>query len=178
MKNFGIIIIILLATASSVNAQLLASLSMKTQGGVMGKVNTIVPRIGFYDANTDLMNQTMLFSDALVTATDDATLYKVNAKNGGINFQNFCSILTTDKYATLRVGYKINKIKSHVGRTIEDWFENMDLTNEEIGNIELVVKEVTFDTPGANRTNDGNWTDFYYEITINIYGTSNTVAQK
>jgi hypothetical protein len=178
MKNIGIIIIVLLVSASSINAQLLASLSTKTQGGVMGKVNTIVPQIGFYEANTDLMAQTMIFSDVLITTAKDETIFRIDAKNGGINFQNFCSILTTDKYATLKVGHKVNKVKSHVGRTIEDWFENIDLTDEEIGNIELIVKKVSFNTPGANRTKDGNWTDFDYEITLNIYGTSTSVAQK
>lgn len=177
MKNIGIIIIVLFIFSTSANAQLLASLSTKTQGGVMGKVNTIIPQIGFYEVNTDLMTQTMLFNDALVLVNEKETLFKIDAKNGGINFQNFCSILTSDKYATLKIGHKINKVKSHVGRSTQDWFENVDFTNQEIGNIELVIKKVYFNTPGANRTKDGNWTDFSYEIVLNIYGTDLITAQ-
>lgn len=178
MKNIGIIIIAFFAFTTSMNAQLLASLSTKTQGGVMGKVNTIVPQIGFHEADTDLMTQTMLFNDALVTSNGESIVFHIDAKNGGINFQNFCSVLTTNKYATLRVGHKINKVKSHIGRSLEEWFETIDFTNEEIGNIDLVITKVNFNTPGANRRKDGNWTDFTYEVTLNIYGTDTTIAQK
>jgi hypothetical protein len=161
MKNIGIIIIAFFAFTTSMNAQLLASLSTKTQGGVMGKVNTIVPQIGFHEADTDLMTQTMLFNDALVRSNGESIIFHIDAKNGGINFQNFFSVL-----------------KSHIGRSLEEWFETVDFTNEEIGNIELVITKVNFNTPGANRRNDGNWTDFTYEVTLNIYGTDTTVAQK
>ncbi len=178
MKNIGIIIIVLFTFSTSVNAQLLASLSTKTQGGVMGTVNTIIPQIGFYETNTDLMAQTMIFDNIVVSEKGESNVFTVNATNGGIQFQNFCSILTSDKYATLKVGHKVNKVKSHVGRTIEEWFETVDLRNEEIGKIELVITKVNFNSPGADRMKNGKWTDFDYEISLNIYGTDTTVAQK
>lgn len=178
MKNIGIIIIILIAFTSSLEAQLLATLSTKAQGGVMGTVNTIVPQIGFYEADTDLMAQTMIFNNVIVTENTASHIFSIDAKNGGINFQNFCSVLTSDKYATLKVGHKISKVKTHVGRSVEDWFNSIDLKNEEIGSIELIITKINFNIPGANRTNDGKWTDFEYEITLNIYGTNRTVAQK
>ncbi len=172
MKNLAIIIIALFAFTSTSNAQLLTSLSTKTEGGIIGNVTSIVPQIAFYEANTDLMNQTILFDDATITSTNNKTILTIDANNGGMNFQNFCSILTGEKNATLKVGHKINKVKSHVGRSIQDWFENVDLSNEEISKVELVITKVAFDNSSEN------WTNFNYEVTLNVYGSSTITAEK
>lgn len=171
MKNIAIIIIALFAFTSTSNAQLLTSLSTKTEGGVIGNVTCITPQIAFYEANTDLMKQTMLFADATISTSNNTTVLVIDANNGGINFQNFCAVLTGKENATLKVGHKINKVKSHVGRSIQDWFENVDLSNEEISKVELVITKVALDN-----TNE-NWTNFNYEVTLNVYGSSTITAE-
>ena len=172
MKNLAIIIIALFAFTNTSNAQLLTSLSTKTEGGTIGNVTSIIPQIAFYEANTDLMNQTMLFADAIITSNKNQTVLTVDADNGGMNFQNFCTLLTSDENAMLKVGHKVNKVKNHIGRTVQDWFENIDLSNEEISKVELVITKVNFD----NATE--NWTNFSYEITLNIYGTTTLSTEK
>ncbi len=171
MKNLVIIIIALFAFTSTSNAQLLTSLSTKTEGGIIGNVTSIIPQIAFHEANTELMNQTMLFADATITNNDNEMILTIDADNGGINFQNFCATLTSNANATLKVGHKINKVKNHVGRSVQEWFANADLTNEEISKVELVLTKVNLD----NSTD--NWTNFSYEITLNIYGADSTVQE-
>lgn len=172
MKNLAIIIIALFTFTLTSNAQLLTSLSSKTTGGIIGNVTSIVPQIAFHEANTDLMNQTMLFADATLTKNDNSTILTIDANNGGMNFQNFCTLLTSNEETMLKVGHKINKVKNHVGRSVQDWFENVDLTNEEISKLELVITKVNFDNSTAG------WTNFSYEITLNVYGSSAITTDK
>lgn len=175
MKNLSLIIIALLAF-NTTQAQLITSLTTKAQGGVMGKVQSFVPEIGFYEAGTDLMEQTIIFNNIEVSMDEVSTIYTIDSQSGGENFQNFVATLTGDNDAILKVGHKVNKIKNHIGRSSEEWFET-DMKGKEIGRIELIINKVDFATPGSNRTMDGNWTDFLYEITINIYGKDELMVQ-
>lgn len=174
MKNLVLIVIALFAF-STTNAQLLGSLTTKAQGGVKGKTQVLIPQIGFCEKGEDLNEETMIFQDVVVTLSKSAMTYKINAKDD--NFDNFVALLTSDEASILKVGYKINRIKNHVGMTTNEWFE-ADFTNKEIGYIELIIDDVDFATPGTNKTGDDNWTDFFYEITINIYGTDELMVQK
>ncbi|MFK7950929.1 MAG: hypothetical protein AB8G11_25340 [Saprospiraceae bacterium] len=173
MKNLVLIITALLAF-NTTNAQLLGSLTTKAQGGVMGKTQTLSPQIGFCEKGQDLNEETMIFQDVVVTLAKSALTYNITAENE--NFDNFVAQLTNDKTAILKVGYKINRIKNHVGMTPQEWFET-DFADKKIGRIELIIDEVDFATPGTNRTGDDNWTDFFYEITINVYGTDELMVQ-
>lgn len=173
MKNLVLIIITLLAF-NTANAQLLGSLTTKAQGGVMGKTQVLTPQIGFCEKGADLDETTMIFQDVVVTLAKSALTYNITAADE--NFDNFVAQLTSTEAPILKVGYKINRINNHVGMTAQEWFET-DFTNKKIGRIELIIDEVDFATPGTNRTGDDNWTDFFYEITINVYGTNELMVQ-
>ncbi len=175
MKNLAIIIITLF-TFNTTQAQLLASLTSQTQGGVMGKVKTLKPQIGFYETGTALMSETMIFENAEISMDNKTMTYSMTATNGDENFKKFVTNLTSGDDIILKIGHKINGINNHVGKTVTEWFE-VDLEGKEIGKIEFIVNKVDFAIPGANRTNDGNWTDFLYEITINIYGKNELMVQ-
>lgn len=175
MKNLIIIIIALLAF-NTTQAQLIASMTTQTQGGVMGKTNSFVPEIGFYEAGTGLMSETMIFQDIEISADSEITTYVVDSQSGGQNFQNFVTVLTSGSNATLKVGHELCKIKNHIGRTTEEWFNN-DFKGKDISRIELVINKIEFATPGTDRVGNGNWTDFLYEITINVYGQDDMMVQ-
>lgn len=175
MKRFALSIIALLIF-SVAQAQLLGSLTTRMQGGVKGKTQDLTFQIGFHEVGTDLMNETMIFENLLVTADSETAVYALTAKSETENYAKFIEYLTAENAATLKIGHKINNINNHIGRSVEDWF-GTSLSGKEIGKIELIITKVDFATPGTNRLSDGNWTDFFYEITINVYGKDELVVQ-
>ncbi|NJN78812.1 MAG: hypothetical protein HC803_11225 [Saprospiraceae bacterium] len=175
MKHFALIIIAIL-TFTTAQAQIIGSLSTKMQGGVMGKTQELLPQIGFYEAGTNLMEETMIFTNVVVSQEIGTATYMINAKSGGENYYKFIDLLTSENDAILKVGYKINNINNNIGRSVTEWFD-ADLLGKDIGKIEFVITKINFATPGTNRLGDGNWTDFIYEVTINIYGKDELVVQ-
>ncbi|MFT5833809.1 MAG: hypothetical protein ACI97N_001438 [Cognaticolwellia sp.] len=175
MKKITLIIIALL-TFTTVQAQLIGSLSTKMQGGVKGKTQQLAPQIGFYQAGINLMTETMLFKNVIVSEANETKLYIIDAKSGEENYDQFIALLTSENDAILKVGHTVNRINSHIGRSVEEWF-GIDLVGRDIGKIEFVVTKVDFAVPGTDRLSDGNWTDFLYEITINVYGTDKLMVQ-
>jgi hypothetical protein len=175
MKHFALIIIALLIF-TNVDAQILGSASAKMQGGVKGKTQDLALQIGFYEAGTNLMNETMIFKNMVVSEDSEAKTYMVDVKSGDENYDRFVTLLTTNNGGTLKVGHTINRINNHIGRSVSDWF-GVSLVEKEIGKIELVITKIDFATPGTNRLSDGNWTDFFYEITINVYGKDDLMVQ-
>jgi hypothetical protein len=175
MKQFTLIIIALLIFIN-VDAQILGSTSTKMQGGVKGKTQDLALQIGFYEAGTNLMDETMIFKNLVVSQAIEAKTFTVNVKSGDENYNTFIDLLTAENDATLKIGHSINRINNHVGRSVEDWF-GASLVGKEIGKIELVITKIDFATPGTNRLSDGNWTDFFYEITINVYGKDDLMVQ-
>lgn len=175
MKHFILSIIALLMFSAS-QAQMLGSLSTKMQGGVKGKTQDLALQIGFYEVGTDLMNETMIFKNMTVSEDNEAKTYTVDVKNGDKNYTRFIELLTAENDATLKIGHTVNRINNHIGRSVEDWF-GTSLVGKEIGKIELIITKVDFATPGTDRLSDGNWTDFFYEITINVYGKDNLMVQ-
>lgn len=175
MKHFILSIIALLMFSAS-QAQMLGSLSTKMQGGVKGKTQDLALQIGFYEVGTDLMNETMIFKNMTVSEDSEAKTYTVDVKNGGENYARFIELLTAENDATLKIGHTVNRINNHIGRSAEDWF-GTSLVGKEIGKIELIITKVDFATPGTDRLSDGNWTDFFYEITINVYGKDDLMVQ-
>jgi hypothetical protein len=175
MKYFLLIIVALLIF-TNVDAQILGSSSTKMQGGVKGKTQDLALQIGFYEVGTDLMNETMIFKNMPVSEKNESETYSIDLKSGSENYDNFIELLTTESNAVLKIGHTVNRINNHIGQSVEDWFDTT-LVGKEIGKIELVITKVDFATPGTDRLSDGNWTDFFYEITINVYGKDELVVQ-
>ena len=140
----------------------------------MGKTQILAPQIGFCERGEDLNEEIMIFQNVVVTLAKSTMTYTINT--GDTNFDSFVAQLTSEEAPILKVGYKINRIKNHVGMTATEWFET-DFTDKKIDRIELIIDEVDFATPGTNKTGNDNWTDFFYEITINIYGTDELMVQ-
>jgi hypothetical protein len=111
-----------------------------------------------------------------VSEKNESETYSIDLKSGNENYDNFIELLTAESNAVLKIGHTVNRINNHIGQSVEDWFDTT-LVGKEIGKIELVITKVDFATPGTDRLSDGNWTDFFYEITINVYGKDELVVQ-
>lgn len=172
MKNLAsyIIGLVILISTTTLNAQLLGTISTSTQGGVIGQINSLAPQISLYEKGTDLATQTLVFDYATVTNTNDALTYTIEADLDDANFSAFVEGLTSDADPILRIGHKTNKMKSYIGRQVSEWLEGETLAGEKIAYITLTYSKVYFQSPGRNLTNDGNWTDFAYEVTLSFYG--------
>ncbi len=64
----------------------------------------------------------------------------------------------------------------YIGTESEFLFGNegsrVDLFGETITAFELVINDASFTSPGRNPNRDGIWTDYSYDLTLNIYGVS------
>jgi hypothetical protein len=167
MKNIALVIIALLI-GTVANAQLLASLTTSTEGGVAEKIENFRPQVVFFEKGGNLAAETLLFDNEVVKSTGNTTVFSMNASNGSINFAAFCNQLKNCE-AILRVGHDINNIKTYTGRSVQNWF-NTDLNGAKIDKIELIYTKVQF-------TTSEDWTDFSYEVTLNVYGAEHLTAQ-
>lgn len=181
MKNLASYIfgLILILSTTSLSAQLLATINTSTEGGVVGQINTLAPQISLYQKGTDLSKQTLIFDKAVVTNTEDALTFTISSDTDDANFSKFTAALTHTNDPILRIGHKVNKMKTYIGRTVSDWVEGNTLEAQTIKYITITYTKVDFQSPGRNLTNDGNWTDFNYNVTLSFYGNEqiNTQAE-
>ena len=181
MKNLASYIfgLILILSTTNLNAQLLTTITTSIQGGVVGQISTLAPQISLYAKGTDLSKQTLVFDKAEVTSTDDVFTFTISSDIDDVNFSAFTAALTHTNDPVLRVGHKIGKMKSYHGRSVSDWVEGNTLEAQTIKYITITYTKVAFQSPGRNLTNDGNWTDFNYEVTLSFYGNKqiNTQAE-
>lgn len=169
MKNIITIICFLFAVSSQ--AQLLATLTTTTQGGVVGKIENLTPQVAFYQKGTPLAKRTTIFNQIQVTPSSNQTII-LTSNEDDAQFSEFVNYLTSKENYILRVGHKAGSVKSHIGRSMAEWIDNKTvLEGKTITKIVLTYTKVEFVSPGRNLTNDGNWTDFTYDVTLAIYGT-------
>ena len=157
----------------------MGTITSTTEGGVVGQINSITPQISLYAKGTDLAKQTLVFDQTTVSTTNEALTFTLNSNTDDANFELFTSLLTQKNDPILRIGHKANKMKSYIGRSVSDWVESNALENQTIKYITLTYSKVEFQSPGRNLTNDGNWTDFAYDVTLSFYGNEqiNTQAE-
>jgi hypothetical protein len=160
MKNF-LSTLTLVIFALTAQAQLMGSFTTSIEGGVKGTANEFTPQIELYSlsGNNDL--NTLIFNEENVA--DEATI-TISTEDENVNFENFTNILTASSDVLLRVGHKINGVKSRNASSITGWFgDNADFVGEDISFITVSYTKVAINTVD-------NWTSFSYELTVEIHG--------
>ena len=167
MKNL-VITATLVIFALTAQAQLIGSFTTNIEGGVKGTASEFTPQIELYSlAGND--TKTLIFDTKNVSTETTLTISK---EDGNVNFENFINILTTSNDDLLRVGHKINGVKSRNASSINGWFgDNVDFIGQNIDFITVTYTKVNIDTVD-------NWTTFSYELTVEIHGSkaSNLVS--
>lgn len=170
MKNFLLTATLVIFTLTA-QAQLISSFTTSIEGGVKGTASEFTPQIELYSLTANNNTNTLIFNTENVS---DETTLTISKEDGNANFENFINILTTSNDDLLRVGHKINGVKSRNASSITGWFgDNVDFIGQDINFITITYKKVSIDTID-------NWTTFSYELTVEIHGSqsSNLVKSK
>lgn len=160
MKNF-LSTLTLVIFALTVQAQLIGSFTTSIEGGVKGEGSEFTPQIELYSLSDDNDVKTLIFNEENVSDNATATISK---EDGNINFENFINFLSTSNDHLLRVGHKINGIKSRNASSIASWFgDNADFLGQDINFITVSYSKVAINSVD-------NWTTFSYELTVEVHG--------
>ncbi len=151
-------------------AQIIGTFTTAIEGGVKGEATTLTPNFEMYSLFGENNVNTAIFNENAITGETTITITNID---GNENFANFINLMTTSSDYLLRVGHTINGVKSRNASTITGWFgEDADFVGEEISQITITYTKVNF------KTTD-NWTNFSYEMTMDIYtGNSPELATK
>ena len=126
------------------------------------------PQIDLYSLSGSNELKTLIFNTENVS---NETSLTISNEDGDVNFNNFINVLSASSDQLLRVGHKINGVKSRNASSITGWFgDNADFIGEDISFITVSYKKVSIETVD-------NWTNFSYELTVEIHGSqSNNVV--
>jgi len=89
----------------------------------------------------------------------------------GSDFPDFIDLLTDGVDQSLAVWAG----GGGTGRFESIWFQDNlnlngpDLVGFDIVRVEMVLNNITFDSPGSDPSGTGNWTDYSYDLTFNFY---------
>ena len=161
MKNLLLTVTLVIFTLTA-QAQLIGSFTTSIEGGVKGAGSEFTPQIELYSLNGDNDIKTLIFAEENVS--NEATL-TISKEDGNVNFQNFINTLSSSSSHLLRVGHKINGVKSRNASSIAGWFgDNADFLDQDISYITVSYKKVNINA-------GDNWTTFSYELTLEVHGT-------
>lgn len=160
MKTFFLTAILAIFTLTA-QAQLIGSFTTTIEGGVKGEGSEFIPQIELYALNGDNEMKTLIFNNENISKETTLT---ISSEDKNANFQNFINILSTSSSHLLRVGHKINGVKSRNASSISGWFgDNVDFLDQDISFITVSYKKV-------NISAEDNWTTFSYELTLEVHG--------
>jgi hypothetical protein len=160
MKNF-LSTLTLVIFALTAQAQLIGSFTTNVEGGVKGEGNEFTPQIELYSLSGKNDVKTLIFDNENISTETSVT---ISNEDGNDNFNNFINLLTASSDQLLRVGHKINGVKSRNASSITGWFgENADFVGEDISFITVSYAKVAINSID-------NWTTFSYELTVQIHG--------
>ena len=160
MKTFFLTAILAIFTLTA-QAQLIGTFTTSIEGGVKGEGSEFTPQIELYalDGNNEM--KTLIFNNENIS---NETTLTISSEDGNANFQNFINTLSTSSSHLLRVGHKINGVKSRNASSIAGWFgDNVDFLDQDISFITVSYKKV-------NINSVDNWTTFSYELTLEVHG--------
>lgn len=171
MKNILIAIIIVAASLQTNAQELLATFTTEIEGGVIGIENKFTPHIEFRSIDGTSSTNSTIFDHVAPVQQQDSIAYIISSDSEDENFTNFINLLTSSDDHLLKIGHKINGVKSHIARQVSSWDENNTLKNASVNQIIIVYKKINFSNFEKNINASQNWTDFSYEVSINVYGT-------
>jgi hypothetical protein len=166
MKNFFLTTIFAIFTLAA-QAQLIGTFTTTIEGGVKGTGTEFTPQIELYALNGNNEVKTLIFEDKNISEETTLTISK-NDEN--VNFNNLIALLSSSNDHLLRIGHKINGVKSKNASSISGWFgENVSFVGQNISYITVYYKKV-------NIASADNWTTFSYELTLEVHGGQSDVV--